>query len=138
AQASVGVVADVQPVGRAVGSSTVVGRRDQWAKTDAEGRFVAGGLDAGTYFLFAESPFYLCSRVEGVAAGRHDVRITLQRPATVLLTLLDASGREPIEAAHIDVEPLPPAEPPRGGMRSVDTRVESGEGTGLLAGVYRV
>jgi hypothetical protein len=138
AQASVGVMADVQPVGRSVGSSTVVGRYYQWAYTDAQGRFVAGGLDAGTYFLFAESPGYLCTRVEGVAAGRQDVRIVLQRPATVTLTLLDASGSEPIEAAHIDVEQLPPAEPPRGGMRSVDTRVESGEGAGLLAGVYRV
>lgn len=112
------------------------GREHNWATLDDQGRFRASGLGAGTYTLELFVPGYTTARVTGVASGRRDVRLLLQRPAVVMLTLLDERSGEPVEGAAFtgsvpeDLGPSPAGQ--------LQLAVTSGASAGLAAGLYRI
>jgi hypothetical protein len=81
------------------------------AVTDAAGRFAFDGLAAGTYRVRAGggggSPFVGVVR-SGVGAGTRDLRIELERGASISGRVVDPSGATPTSRVSVFATPLEP------------------------------
>ena len=113
-------------------------RPSQWTRVGPDGAFKAGGLEAGTYWLNVQAPGYAPASLDGVQAGRRDVRLTLQPAAVVLLTLTDAATGEPIEGAQITAVGVPSSDPLLKRLARLEPQILAGAEHELPAGSYRV
>ncbi|HZL99556.1 MAG TPA: carboxypeptidase-like regulatory domain-containing protein, partial [Planctomycetota bacterium] len=132
------VLADAEPEPERLASLETLGRRAQWARIAPDGRFEATGLDPGSHSLVLKVPGYATAILEGVQTGRRDVQLVLQRPAVILLTVLDASTGAAIEGAEITVTAPPEARVGLFMVPAPDALIETGAENGLTAGLYRV
>jgi protocatechuate 3,4-dioxygenase beta subunit len=105
--------ANAQPVRRATVTLSGAGALNRSAVTDDEGRFVIGGLPAGTYGLRAEKPAHLTTAYGAKGPGRAGTPIVLQagqqlpdlqlriaRGAAITGTVRDQTG-EPVRNAQV-------------------------------------
>lgn len=112
-------------------------RSDVLVHTDREGRFLIGGLLKGPYTVSAKAGGTAYSHVDRVETGDTSIRITLQAPGEILLTLRDRHTGEVVAEADIWAD-LP--ERFRELTRKIrdELRVQRGEGHDLAPGVFRI
>lgn len=95
----------VSPMGERPGSQGV---------TDEAGRFHLGDLESSSYTLMATHKNYGTTHVEGVEVNSDDVVITLPNRSLLVLSVLDARTRRPVqdfEVVLLDMQSQPLAGP---------------------------
>jgi protocatechuate 3,4-dioxygenase beta subunit len=93
-------------------------------RTEADGSFVIGGLEAGRFSLQAQAPGHASARTVA-EAGAEDVRIELAPGGSITGRVVDAEGRT-IEAFRVSAERLERDRQGSGGNRFKDVAAADG------------